>query len=343
MSRVVCLSFPLAARTDVELITALDPRLEVIVEPYMEDGARRNARHAMSLEELRATAPGLTAEQQQTFSRAEVILALDVPVDLATIAPALRWLHVAGAGVEHLAGTGVRERGVVVTNSSGIAATSIAEFVMARLLAVWKRFDEITEQQRARQWVPTFGRTFAGSVVGIVGVGAIGSAIARRAKAFGATVLGVRRTAAPVADVDEMYSPGMLDDMLGRCDAVVVAAPGGDETRRLIDRAALAAMKPDAVFCNIARGSVVDEDALVDALREGRLRAAILDVFDEEPLPAESPFWSLPNCYVSAHCSVSIDRYAEDVMELFLENLGRYLRGEPLLNIVGVRPGSGPR
>jgi phosphoglycerate dehydrogenase-like enzyme len=335
MSLVVCLSFPLASeRPEIEAMGALDPRIEVVTVPYMEEGARRNARHSMPIEELRATAPGLTAEQREAFRRAEVLLALDVPVDLAGMAPALRWLHVAGAGVEHLAGSGVRERGVLVTNSSGIAATSISEFVLARLLAVWKRFDEIAESQRAHQWVPTFGRTFAGSVVGIVGVGAIGSAVARRAKAFGATVLGVRRTAKPVSDVDEMYSPGMLHDMLGRCDAVVIAAPGGDETVRLFDAPALAAMKPGAVLCNVARGSLVDEGALVEALRSGHLRAAILDVFEEEPLPRESPLWDLPDCHVSPHCSVSLDRYADDVMELFLDNLGRYVRGEPLRNVV---------
>ncbi|MGH7820673.1 MAG: NAD(P)-dependent oxidoreductase, partial [Candidatus Binatia bacterium] len=207
MSRVVCLSFPLAAsRLEVDGIRALDPELEVVAVPYMEEGARRNSRHAMSLEELRATAPGLTAEQRDAFARAEILLALDVPVDLAEIAPKLRWVQCAGAGVEHFAGSGVTEKGILVTNSSGIAATSIAEFVIGRLLAVWKRFDELAEAQQKREWVTTFGRTFAGSVVGIVGVGAIGSAVARRAKALGATVLGVRRTARSVADVDEMYS-----------------------------------------------------------------------------------------------------------------------------------------
>jgi phosphoglycerate dehydrogenase-like enzyme len=262
------------------------------------------------------------------------VLALDLPVGLASFATKLEWAHVGAAGIEHLAGAGLGRQDVVVTNVRGIAAVSMAEFVMGRLLAVWKRFDEIDASQRERRWVPAFGRTFAGSVVTIVGVGAIGSAIARLAKAFGATVLGVRRSGGPSPEVDEMVGPDGLASVLARADAVVVAAPADDSTRHLIDAAAFAAMKPGAVFVNVGRGSLVDEAALVEAVKGGQLRAAILDVFEREPLPAESPLWTLPGVHLSPHCSVALDRYGEGVMDLFLENLRRHLRGEPLENVV---------
>jgi phosphoglycerate dehydrogenase-like enzyme len=122
--------------------------------------------------------------------------------------------------------------------------------------------------------------------------------------------------------------------VLPRCDAIVLAAPGDASTQRLLDRAAIAAMKPGAVLCNVARGALVDEAALAMALQSGALAAAILDVFEREPLPAESPLWTLPNCHISSHCSVSLDRYVDDVMALFEDNLGRYLRSEPLRNLV---------
>ncbi|MGH7805491.1 MAG: NAD(P)-dependent oxidoreductase, partial [Candidatus Binatia bacterium] len=127
---------------------------------------------------------------------------------------------------------------------------------------------------------------------------------------------------------------GDLAAVLPRCDAVILTAPADESTHHLIDGAALATMKKTAVLCNVGRGSVVDETALAEALREGRLRAAVLDVFEREPLPPESPLWSLPGVHVSPHCSVSLDRYGEDVMALFLANLAHYVRGEPLENRV---------
>ncbi len=335
MARTVCLSFPpVPGDRALERLRSIDPGIEVIVAPYLEEQARRNRRRAMTIEELRATAELPDEEQRRAFAAAEVILALDVPVGLIDLAPRLRWVHCAGAGVDHLAGAGLPTRRILVTNSSGVASTSISEFVIGRLLAVWKRFDELARSQQAKQWTPLFGRTFAGSVVGIVGVGAIGGAVARLAKALGATVLGIRRSGRAAPHVDEMFTSDRLLEVLPRCDAVVLAAPGEAATERLIDRAALAAMKPGAVLCNVARGALVDETSLTEALRGGTLAAAILDVFECEPLPAESPLWTLPNCLVSAHCSVSLDRYMDDVIALFEGNLRRYLRGEPLENLV---------
>ena len=335
MGRVVCLSFPLATGpNEVERVRAIHPAIEVVAAPYIEDEGRRQSRHQLSSDALRAGAPPLTEETCRAFERAEVVLALDVPVGLADFAKNLRWVHVIGAGTDHLAGAGLGEHDVVVTNSSGVAARSIAEYVVGRLLMIWKRFPEQAELQRQKLWSPTYGRTIGGSTIGIVGVGAIGSTLARLLKAFGATVLGLKRTPVAGLPVDQLYAPEGLHAMLARSDAVVLAAPAADATRHLMNREAFAAMRSGAVLVNVARGSLVDEAALVEALESGRLGAAALDVFATEPLPPTSPLWSLANCYISAHCSVSLDRYVEDVMAIFEDNLRRYMKGEPLRNVV---------
>jgi phosphoglycerate dehydrogenase-like enzyme len=224
-----------------------------------------------------------------------------------------------------------------VTNASGVASAGVAEFVIGRLLAVWKRFREAERHQEAHEYVPTYGRTFAGSTLGIVGLGHIGGAVAERARAFGVRVLGLRRSAEAAAGAgpaDELLGPEGLHELLARSDAVVLCAPESPETFHLIDAAALAAMRPGSVLVNVARGSLVDEAALVAALTTGHVAAAVLDVFEREPLPPESPLWDLPNVYVSAHSCVSTDRYLDDVFDLFVENAARYLRGEALRNRV---------
>ena len=240
-----------------------------------------------------------------------------------------------GAGTDHFRGAELGPD-VVVTNAAGVAAVPIAEFVVGQLLAIWKRFDELADQQRRHVWEPAYGRQVSGLTLGLVGLGAIGTAVAERARALGMRVLAVRRR--PGVDrppvVDEVVGPEQLSDVLGRVDAVVVCAPATPETRDLFDAAAFAAMRPGAVFCNVGRGSLVDETALLDALRSGHLGAAVLDVTREEPLPADSPLWDAPNVRLSPHSAASLDHYVESVFDLFADNLGRYLRREPLRNVV---------
>jgi phosphoglycerate dehydrogenase-like enzyme len=213
----------------------------------------------------------------------------------------------------------------------------MAEFVLGRLLQFWKHFRQIDANQQAHRFERTYGRTFAGSTIGIVGLGNIGIAVAKLLAPFRVRVLGMRRSARP-GDThefsDELYGSDRLHEMLARCDAVVVAAPATSDTRHLIDARALAALPPHAFLVNVARGSVLDEIALAAALREGRLAGAALDVFEVEPLPPESPLWDVPNLYVSGHSSVSIDRYMDDVFERFEANLVRYVAGEKLTNLV---------
>jgi phosphoglycerate dehydrogenase-like enzyme len=320
----------------VDGLRAVSPDLEVVVAPYVEQHGTRAARSQGSIDELRARAQALTDEQRAAFGRAEVLLALDLPVGLGTLAPALRWVQAIGAGTDHFHGSELGPD-VVVTNAAGVAAVPIAEFAIGQLLAVWKRFDELADQQRRRVWRPAYGRHVAGLTLGVVGLGAIGTAVAERARALGMRVLAVRRR--PRADdrppvADEVVGPERLHEVLARVDAVVVCAPATPDTNDLFDAAAFAAMRPGALFCNVARGSLVDETALLNALRSGHLGGAVLDVTREEPLPADSPLWDAPNLRLSPHSSASLDHYLEAVFELFADNLGRYLRGEPLRNLV---------
>jgi phosphoglycerate dehydrogenase-like enzyme len=253
----------------------------------------------------------------------------------------LQWIQAIGAGVDHLAAAGLTEE-TTVTNATGVAAAAIAEFVIGRLLAVWKQFPAIDAQQRTHDWKPIFGRLAEGQTLGVIGVGAIGTQVALRARAFGMHTIGTRRRYRPgdaLDAVDELRGADDLHDVLGRCDAVVLSAPATPETENLFDEAAFAATKPGAVFCNVSRGSLVDETALIGALESGRLSGAILDVVRNEPLPPDDPLWSAPNILISPHCSTSQERYADKLFELFAENLGRYCRGEPLRNVVDLAAG----
>jgi phosphoglycerate dehydrogenase-like enzyme len=320
----------------VDGLRAVSADFEVVVAPYVEDHGVRAARCQGSLEELRARAPALTDEQRDAFGRAEVLLALDLPVGLGAFAPDLRWVQAIGAGTDHFHGAQLGPD-VVITNAAGVAAVPIAEFVVGQLLAIWKRFDELADQQRRHVWKPAYGRQVSGLTLGLVGLGAIGTAVAERARALGMRVLAARRR--PGAEdrppvVDEVVGPERLHEVLSRVDAVVVCAPATPDTHGLFDAAAFAAMRPGAVFCNVARGSLVDEAALLDSLRSGHLGAAVLDVTRQEPLPADSPLWDTPNLRLSPHSSASLDHYVESVFELFADNLDRYVRGDPLRNVV---------
>jgi phosphoglycerate dehydrogenase-like enzyme len=270
-------------------------------------------------------------------ARAEVLVAFGLPADIADRVPRLRWIQAIGSGVDHFPLAELDRRGILVTNAAGVAATGIAEFVMARVLQVWKDLRNMDRMQAEHRWEQTFGRSLYGRTIGIIGLGAIGCEVAVRARAFGMRVIGIRRRAAPGDTspyADELYGPDALPEVLGRSDIVVLAAPATDETADLIDRKALAATKPGAVLCNIARGALVDEAALVEALRAGSLGAAILDVVKTEPLPPDDPLWTAPGVYLSPHSAVSVDGYVERILDLLADNVARYVQGRPLRNLV---------
>jgi len=327
---------------EIDELSRLDPRLEVVVETYVEPHELRSGRGKPGAESLRDRGPALTEAQRAAFAGIDIALAIDLPYDVASVAPKLRWVQAVGVGTGQLQSAGLAEHGIRLTTAAGANAVAIAEFALARLLQVWKRFREIDDAQHRHHWDPLYGEQVAGATLGLLGLGAINSAVAARAKAFGLRVVATRRSATPGAtapDVDELFPPSDLHTMLGQCDAVIAAVPETAETTGLFDAAAFAAMPPGSCFCNVGRGSLVDEPALIDALQRGHLRAAALDVASREPLPADDPLWDAPNLYLSPHSAAAPAALFANLHELFEDNLARYLAGEALRNEVDMRRG----
>jgi phosphoglycerate dehydrogenase-like enzyme len=300
---------------------------------------------------LRTRFPAVTfvgADDRETLAReaadAEVFYGFTFPSDLVPRAPRLRWIQSVSAGIEGNLSPAVVERGILLTNGSGIAATGIAEHVMALMLGFCRNQHVAFRLQREARWdrpsvmagtgAPI--REFQGSRVAVLGLGPIGAAVARDSAALGAIVRGMRRR--PPADTPPPYEavvgPDRLGELLAWADFVVLAVPHTRETDKMLGARELARMRPDAYLVNVARGSVVDEPALADALRRGAIAGAGLDVFAEEPLPASSPLWSLPNVILTPHVAGATPRYFERALQLFVGNLERYLAGRPLRNLV---------
>jgi len=246
----------------------------------------------------------------------------------------LRWVQSGSAGVESPAFYDLLKRGIRLTNAAGIHAEPIAQYVIMQMLNRIKRTRAHFELQAAHRWESIGGGELTGLTVGIVGFGGIGRAVARLAKPFGMRVVGSKRTRVEDPALDLLYSPEQLGSLLAESDFVVLAAPESEHTRGMIGAAALEQMKPKAVLINVARGGLVDEEALADALRRKRIGGAVLDVTATEPLPETSPLWDLPNCVITPHDSAFSPLSLERTLELFLGNLSRFRRGEPLLNEV---------
>ena len=328
--------------SEIAALEQFDPRVRVIVEQYDEPHELRSARGKPGAEDLRAKAPPLTDAQAAAFEQINVAIAIDLPFDVAKHAPDLQWVQCVGAGTGQLQSAGLAEARIRLTSAAGANAVGIAEFALARVLQHWKKLRQIEDAQQRHQWEGAYGRQLAGCTLGLIGLGAINSAVAARAKAFGMRVLATRRSATPGAtapDVDELYPPAELHAMLAQCDAVIAAVPETPETTGLMDAAAFAAMAPGALFCNVGRGSFVDESALIDALERGHLGAAALDVASVEPLPSDHPLWDAPNLYLSPHAAASPGALFVNLHELFRDNLTRFLAGEPLRNEVDVSRG----
>jgi len=253
-------------------------------------------------------------------------------------APRLKWLHVFNVGVDHPIYAEMLGRGVRLTTSAGSNAEPIAHTAIMGLLALARGFPRWIAAQRARQWDPVREnppRDLRGQTAVILGLGRIGTEIARLARALGLKVIGVRRSPRrPEDPVDELHPPEALPGLLPRCDWLIIACPLTPETRGLIGAGPIAALPRGARVINIARGEIVAEQALIEALRNGHLGGAFLDVFETEPLPRESPLWDLPNVLVTPHNSAAAAGNDERVLAILLENLTRWSRGEPLLNEV---------
>ena len=246
--------------------------------------------------------------------------------------PSVRWIQIGGSGFDHLLPWDTAR--ITVTNGAGVLAPYLAESVTGAMLALGGGFLNYVEQQRARRWNPVAFAPLRDRMLLVVGFGKIGACVARNAKALGMRVVGIRATPAPHPAVDEMHGPDALHALLPAADFVSLHVRLNDATRGLLSREALAAMKRGAYLVNTSRGPVVDESALIDALRSGRLGGAYLDVFETEPLPADSPLWAMPNVLITPHTSDNIHGWPRRFAALFADNLDRWRAGEPLLNLV---------
>jgi len=247
----------------------------------------------------------------------------------------LRWLHYSGAGIDHLLFPALVESRVVLTNSRDLYSDAIAEHALALMLALAKRLPEAVTDQAQRRWQHRESELLAGRLLGIVGLGSIGRAVARRAAALGMRVWGSRRRPGPpTRGVERVLAAAELDCLLEASDYLVLAVPLTPETRGMIGARELRRMKPSACLINVARGEVVDEDALARGLREGWLRAAASDVFEREPLPPTSQLYDLPNLLISPHMAPNAAGWRDRTTGLFLENFARYRAGRRRRNVV---------
>lgn len=295
------------------------------------------ARHLTLLDRLpgacRIVAGDTVEAFRQAAPEADVMLvgavARPLVEEVWAMAPRLQWVHSLWAGLETLLFPALVDSEAVLTNGRGVFARSLGEFAITGMLWFAKDIRRMRRQQRERRWEKFVVTELHGATLGIVGHGAIGRATASLANAFGMLVHGIGRR----------HSREEFETILRKSDYLVIGAPLTADTRGMIGETELRMMKHDAVLLNLGRGPVVDEPALLHALRENWIRGAVLDVFDEEPLPADHPFWTLDNVLLSPHCSDNTATWLYEAMELFLDNYTLFAKGEPLKNICDKRAG----
>ncbi|MQA29168.1 MAG: D-2-hydroxyacid dehydrogenase [Luteitalea sp.] len=273
---------------------------------------------------------------------ADAAFAAFVDADLVPSLTALRWVQAPAVGVGHILSPELVASPIVLTSARGVRARAIAEHVLGLTLALARQIHTAIRHQVRHEWaldeIEASGaiKTLQGGRMGIVGLGAIGAEVAGIARAFGMRVSGIRKRfdQPPPRGVDEVLPPERLPDLLATCDVVVLSAPLTRETLHLIGDDALRFVKPGALLINIGRGQLVDDAAVIRALRDGRLGGAALDVFTHEPLDPSSPYWDLPNVIVTPHSSGAMEDYWSPLVRLFADNLRRFEAGEPLVNVV---------
>lgn len=277
------------------------------------------------------------AEAAPSIGEAEIIFGWNVPRELWPKAGRLRWVQATGAGVDWALVPELPPE-VVLTRAPGVFGPWMTEYVLGWCLWVTQRMAAYREAQRHRRWIDhVLPDRLRGKTLVVVGLGDIGRAIARAARALGMRVLGVSRSGRPVRGVERVWRPAGLERALREADFAVVVVPLSEATRGLVGARALGALPPSAWLLNVARGEVVDEPALLEALRSRRIAGAILDVFATEPLPALHPFWGLDNVVLTPH--ISGPSTPEEIAPVFNDNLARYLAGRPLRHVVDRRRG----
>lgn len=293
--------------------------------------------------------PRTSEPLREAVREAEVYCGFGIGRELFAAAAQLQWVHTGAAGVGGSLFPEMVESDVVFTNSAGVHGVPVAEHAIAMMFHFARGLDIVASNRAARRWgrerlseldLPI--REITGARLGLIGYGGIGREVGRRARGLGMVVWALKRhpdDPEAAAEVDRLLGPDDLDVLLAAADYVAIAVPHTAETDGLIGRRELEAMKEGAVLINVARGAIVDEDAVVDALKRGRIRGAGLDVFEEEPLPGSSPLWDLENALITPHIAGTSPRFWDRETDLILENIDRYLSGGRLLNVVDKRAG----
>ena len=286
------------------------------------------------------TVVGWTTEEEFTagLGEVELILTLFSPKGHWVKATDARLIQCMGAGVDDVLGEPLPP-GVQVANNRGAAAPTMSEFGLALILALLKQLPQASAHQRSKTWGRYLAEPMAGKTLGILGAGAIGSALAEKAQALGMRVVATQRTPKSHHAIETVYGMDGTDAVLEEADVLVLLLPLTDETRDLLSASRIAKMKPGSYLVNLARGGIVDEVAVREALETGHLAGAAFDVFHTEPLPKEDPFWDAPNLLITPHVAGGFPDYLPRVVELFAENVRRLEVGEPLLNPVDLGRG----
>jgi phosphoglycerate dehydrogenase-like enzyme len=296
------------------------------------------------LEQIRQAAPAARCERVARDELGDRIGEADVlaghlgPAELA-LAPRLRWVHTWSAGVDHSLFPELVDSEVVMTCSKSNGAVPLAEHAMLLMLMLNRDAVRWIRAQDERRWDHFVHGELAGQTCGIIGLGYSGADLAIKAKAFHMRVLGMRRSQEPVPGVDELYPRERLHDLLRECDVVVVTAPFTPETAGMLGEAELRVMKPTSFLVTFSRGGIVDDEALLRALREGWIAGAGLDVHGQEPLPESSPFWTAPHTIVTPHNGASTPATRQRAIDIFADNLRRFCDGGELRNVVDKRAG----
>lgn len=286
----------------------------------------------------------IAAQDEESLERhiadADVLVGQKFPIHLFESARKLRWFQCTNAGIDTVLPIREKATNLIVTNARGIHGDSISDYVMAGVTMLHWDFRRLLNEQAQRRWSPRYVAPLSDKTLGVVGLGAIGATIARRAKAAGMTVVGSKRDiSVPIEGVDRLFGSDQLGELLALCDFVVLAVPATPDTVHLIGSKELAAMKPDAFLVNIARGEVVVESDLIEALQSQRIAGAMLDVFQQEPLPYDSPLWTMSNVIATPHIAGAPTNYHERLFEIFAGNVERFLSGQPLNNHVDLARG----
>ena len=337
----IVLATPLAPELR-HLITDVDPRVELLVDDELLPPQRFPGDHTGDPGYRRT--PGQARAFDELLARADVLYGIpDVDAKMLASAvaanPQLRWVQTMAAGggssvqAANLSAADLQR--VTFTTSAGVHGGTLAEFALFGVLAGAKDLPRLAQLQRAHTWPDRWAMRQVGEqTVLVVGLGGIGKQTAKLLKALGSNVLGVKRTVGPVDFVDEVHPDTALPELVGRADAIVFTLPGTDATAGLYNAELIAATKPGAVIVNVGRGTVIDEQALIDGLANGPLGCAVLDVTAVEPLPADSPLWDLPNVIIAPHTAALNDAEDRRIAELFAQNLRAFLDGTPLVNVV---------